>query len=322
MKNIIVGILLFSSPHALAWGKRGHVIVCETAALLVASEPNADFLKARAFDLGYYCNVPDFIWKREATYGFEKPQHFMDLEHFDAAFKKKPEVTKPFELSRLEFDKLFPEVSQDSGRAFWRTKEFYDKLVTMTTELKKLSENKDEEVDKARKQDLQGQWLVTAGIMGHYVGDMAMPLHATENHDGQLTGQKGIHWDYEDGSLDELYPNYRQEIHDVAKKRWPEFRKKNSDKSVAELMEQLARISYKDIKPMLENDNKVKRVSMLKIANSNRKMFIKNMVDGSLTLAELYRRQVGWKFYKNRNFYFFEGEPAYVMPPKADTKKG
>ena len=29
--------------------------------------------------------------------------------------------------------------------------------------------------------------------LGHYVGDAHVPLHCTENYNGQLTGQKGIH---------------------------------------------------------------------------------------------------------------------------------
>jgi hypothetical protein len=35
--------------------------------------------------------------------------------------------------------------------------------------------------------------LFQAGDLAHYVGDAHMPLHTTQNHDGQLTGQKGIH---------------------------------------------------------------------------------------------------------------------------------
>ncbi|MEE9373981.1 MAG: zinc dependent phospholipase C family protein [Saprospiraceae bacterium] len=32
-----------------------------------------------------------------------------------------------------------------------------------------------------------------AGEMGHYIGDAHVPLHTTENYNGQLTGQDGIH---------------------------------------------------------------------------------------------------------------------------------
>ena len=35
--------------------------------------------------------------------------------------------------------------------------------------------------------------LRAAADLGHYIGDLHVPLHTTENYDGQLTGQRGIH---------------------------------------------------------------------------------------------------------------------------------
>jgi len=32
-----------------------------------------------------------------------------------------------------------------------------------------------------------------AADLAHYIGDLHVPLHTTDNHDGQLTGQKGMH---------------------------------------------------------------------------------------------------------------------------------
>ncbi|MEM7038296.1 MAG: hypothetical protein AAF570_15030, partial [Bacteroidota bacterium] len=40
--------------------------------------------------------------------------------------------------------------------------------------------------------------------MGHYIGDANVPLHTTENYNGQLTGQKGIHGLWE-SRLPELF---------------------------------------------------------------------------------------------------------------------
>lgn len=37
------------------------------------------------------------------------------------------------------------------------------------------------------------QILRLSAEIGHYVGDAHVPLHTTENYDGQLTGQEGIH---------------------------------------------------------------------------------------------------------------------------------
>src|SRR5882757_4349090 len=113
-------ITLLTPFTAGAWGRRGHQIVGETASVLASSEPNSTFMKNQSFNMGYYANCPDFIWKRPATYDFEKPQHFMDMEIFNRAFLNHPDIKNPLALSRKEFDAKFPEVKQDAGREFWR----------------------------------------------------------------------------------------------------------------------------------------------------------------------------------------------------------
>ncbi len=42
--------------------------------------------------------------------------------------------------------------------------------------------------------------------LGHYVGDIHVPLHTTQNYNGQMTGQEGIHAFWE-SRLPELYAN-------------------------------------------------------------------------------------------------------------------
>lgn len=51
-----------------------------------------------------------------------------------------------------------------------------------------------------RRNDLNKAVLVAADL-GHYVGDGHMPLHITDNYDGQNTGNKGIHSRYESSML-------------------------------------------------------------------------------------------------------------------------
>ncbi|MFL6195254.1 MAG: hypothetical protein ACJ75H_13850, partial [Thermoanaerobaculia bacterium] len=42
--------------------------------------------------------------------------------------------------------------------------------------------------------------------LGHYVGDAHVPFHTTANHDGQLTGQKGLHSYFETALLNQHVP--------------------------------------------------------------------------------------------------------------------
>ena len=48
------------------------------------------------------------------------------------------------------------------------------------------------------------QILRLSADLGHYIADINVPLHTTENYDGQLTGQRGIHGFWE-SRLPELF---------------------------------------------------------------------------------------------------------------------
>ncbi len=54
-----------------------------------------------------------------------------------------------------------------------------------------------------RQNDVQRAIQLSAEI-GHYIGDATVPLHTTQNYNGQLTGQRGIHAFWE-SRLPELY---------------------------------------------------------------------------------------------------------------------
>jgi hypothetical protein len=294
--------------HAYAWGKRGHQIVGEVAAMTVSGEERAGFMKSRAFDFGYYANVPDFIWKRPESYQQEKNQHFMDLEHFERGIPADAGADA-LKLSRKEFDAKFPAIKEESGRAFWRVDELVKQLEGYT---KTLREMKDDTPSKDR-QAVQEKWLVTAGVLGHYIGDLGQPLHVTENYDGQMTGQKGVHSHFEDDLVDELYPDLLVAVNKKVKAEWPAFKKKNGEKSLLELLQRLTKNSHADLKTLLALDKKLGRSVSVKNASAYRKMFEERMADSALTLAEIYRRNLGWKFDGNR-FYFFAGEPKFIPP--------
>lgn len=53
--------------------------------------------------------------------------------------------------------------------------------------------------------------LRAAADLGHYIGDLHVPLHTTENYDGQLTGQRGIH-----GLWEGQVPEQHRNLYDLA----------------------------------------------------------------------------------------------------------
>src|SRR5690606_4558797 len=58
-------------------------------------------------------------------------------------------------------------------------------------------------VDAFKKKD-SAKILIHSAYLGHYVADAHVPLHTTQNHNGQLTDQLGIHAFWE-SRLPELF---------------------------------------------------------------------------------------------------------------------
>ena len=65
--------------------------------------------------------------------------------------------------------------------------------------------------------------------------------------------------------VDQLYPQIGCEVNAQARKEWPAFTAKNKNKTVLELLLQLATESNKAIKPMLAIDKDSKRDNLIKM---------------------------------------------------------
>lgn len=324
--SLILVFVISSPQQTWAWGKRGHQISGEVAALVAAGETvngwSGAFLKDHSFDFGFYNNVPDIVWKRPETYQKEVHNHFMDMEIFERKLKPYNVTLKDaFTMSRKEFEKKFSDIQSKEGRAFWRIGEIVkdletvsEKLRTSTTKIEDVVKNKENtEVLVKEHRKLQERWLVLAGVVGHYVSDLAQPLHTSENYDGQLSGQKGIHHIYEITYVDQLYPQLLVDVLKTSKKQWFKFKKENQDKTTLELLLAEVEKSQKDLAPLLEKDKKWGRTDVNKNAQRFKKDIERHLVLGSLTLAEIYRRNLGWQFYGEK-FYFFDGQPQFIDP--------
>jgi hypothetical protein len=79
---------------------------------------------------------------------------------------------------------------------------------------------------RAFKNKNKSEILFLAADLAHYIGDAHMPLHTTINHDGQLTGQKGIHALWESylpekfGNKYNFYTRNAVYINDVTSEIW------------------------------------------------------------------------------------------------------
>ena len=303
-------LFVFVSPEALAWGRRGHQIVADVAVSLLSHrdvlDGGAPFLKQHGFDLAYYANVPDLVWKKPETYQIEWINHFMDLEVFEGQAGKAP----PFELDRAAFDAAYPGIKREAGRAWWRIRELDARLEEIAVRLRALPGD----APRTDRQKLQVQWLSLAGEIGHYVGDMSQPLHCTENYDGQETGQKGLHAFYEDKVVDELYPELTVLALTIARAGQRADRARSKNMSVLQVVRRLTEGSRADLATILRLDKTLGRTDMAKAKRAYKDQIARRLAAGGLALAELWSRRLGWR-YDGEKFYDFLTQPEYVVPP-------
>jgi len=163
-----VFVILFLSlqKDAFCWGFYAHGKINYFAVFLLPPEmivlykSNISFLEEHATD-------PD---KRRYAVPEEGPRHYLDIDHYG---------TYPFPNLPRKWKVAVEKFSADSLNAHgivpWH-------IQTMLYRL----------TDAFKKKDFPSIMKNSAEI-GHYIADAHVPLHASSNHNGQLTNQKGIH---------------------------------------------------------------------------------------------------------------------------------
>ena len=121
--------------------------------------------------------------KRRFSMPDEAPRHYIDLDHYgDSAFSSMPRF----------WNAAAAKYSEDTLKSYgivpWHVHTMYYRLR-----------------DAFLMRNPQAILKVSAE-MGHYIADANVPLHTTENYNGQLTGQDGIHGFWE-SRLPELFAN-------------------------------------------------------------------------------------------------------------------
>ncbi len=310
--SLTVSAWFFNTESAHAWGRIGHDLAARVAAHLVSESTSKPFYKSRAMDLGYYCNVPDLVWKK-THYDIEWTNHFMDLEIFNREFKKRIEEGKlspkedPYEMTRAAFNTKFSNIPDNAGRGYWRVRELEKRLQATADLLKQ------KDILKEERHRLQLEWLIVAGVIGHYITDLAQPLHVTENYDGQMTEQKGVHSHFEDTIVDQLWPSIDMQVYKEADRLWEKERGAMAGKTSLALMKELSDSSLKELDEILKRDKKTPRDDLKKAVEVYRPIVVRRLAAGAVVLAEIWRRHSNWVPNEDK-FYAFSGEPAYIQP--------
>lgn len=181
---LLVCSLSLSARPAGDWGFHGHRQINKLAVFSLPQEMfgyykrHIDFITAHAVD-------PD---KRRYGVKGEAERHYIDIDHY--CHLSDSTNCNPFGFVPRRWDKAKQKFGEDTLRAYGIVPWHIDKMVWQLTEAFKAKNHK--------------RILRLSAEMGHYVGDACVPLHTTENYNGQLTNQKGIHGFWE-SRLPELY---------------------------------------------------------------------------------------------------------------------
>jgi len=162
-----------------AWGVWGHNHINKGAVLALPKEMGMFFYNHSDF-ITEESTVPD-LRKYTLNDKAEFCRHYINLEQYN--YRSRETMPK----TTVDAVKKFGKDSTDRyGILPWYMQDMVAKLTT------------------AFKNKRKTEILFLAADLGHYVGDAFMPLHTTVNHDGQQTGQSGIHSFWE-SQLPELF---------------------------------------------------------------------------------------------------------------------
>jgi hypothetical protein len=183
---LVVSLLLAAPRPSGAWGFEAHRYIMTRAIALLPAEIRGFFEKHQTAIVEHVID-PD-LW-RNAGWDAEPPRHFLDMDAYGPY---------PFAALQRDYDKALEKygdaVLTKNGLLPWRTAEIYGKLVEAFTQKAGYS-----------RENIK----FFSSVLAHYVSDAHVPFHAALNHDGQLTGQWGIHSRFESELFERYLPRLR-----------------------------------------------------------------------------------------------------------------
>ncbi len=183
MKTIIFLSFLLLPFSAKAWGFFGHQRINRLAVFTLPPEM-LRFYKYHISFLTENSVNPD---KRRYAVKGEAPRHYIDIDIYNKFYQD----SAIFKMPRY-WNQAVEKHSEDTLQAYgivpWHVNRMRYQLV-----------------EAFKKRDI-GRILTLSADLGHYIGDANVPLHTTENYNGQLTNQVGIHGLWE-SRLVELFSN-------------------------------------------------------------------------------------------------------------------
>ncbi len=166
---MFIALIFLLQPTVYSWGFFGHKKINRMAVFTLPPEmikfykKNIEFITEHAVD-------PD---KRRYSTEGEAQRHYIDIDHYVHSGED------PFEVVPKKWYDAVEKFTEDTLQAYGIVPWHVDVMVKRLT---KAFEAKDYD-----------RILRVSADLGHYIGDSHVPLHTTENYNGQMTNQKGIH---------------------------------------------------------------------------------------------------------------------------------
>ena len=161
IKQIVLITVFGCSLTASGWGFYCHKLIGEWS-IYSLPEGMFEFYNLNKAHIIRSTVLPDVL---KNTVPKEYCRHYIDIEHYDTV-----DILTFNSDSCLQIDTCF-----DRGILPFIIKDEYKKLVL------------------AFRNQNSESILRQSGVLSHYCSDLCVPLHTTENYNGQLTGQIGIH---------------------------------------------------------------------------------------------------------------------------------
>jgi len=165
----------------IGWGNVGHRIINTKTILSVT--PAMSFWGSWSDSLAAHGSDAD---SRKSIDPTEGPKHYIDIDNYPE-FIANGYISQNFDSLVLLHGNTFV---MGQGILPWAIMKTFDSLQIAF---------QNNQFNKA---------MLFAADLGHYIGDMHMPLHITRNYDGQFTGQSGIHSRFESTMIN----NYSTQI--------------------------------------------------------------------------------------------------------------
>ena len=163
---LFILFLFFPVIPVFTWGFFAHKKINQLAVFTLPPEmvtfykTNIDYLTMHATDAD----------RRRKVVEEEACRHYIDMDHYGL---------HPFDSLPKFWKDAVAKFSEDSVKSYGIVPWYVEKMMFRLTE--------------AFKEKNVSEILYLSSNIGHYIADACVPLHTTENYNGQLTNQVGIH---------------------------------------------------------------------------------------------------------------------------------